>query len=237
MAIALREGHSIFIAIPVALAVGTACGLANGVLSVVLRIPTIIVTLGTYSVYRGLGLVITKAAPVSGYNLKTWFFDRVGGKDAVLHIWTSAWVMLAMCLIGWVLFSHTAFGRRVQAIGSNRQAARFSGIRIARYRILVMTLMGAIVGIASVVGLAFNRNGSPTVGQGTELSVIAATIIGGTALTGGSGSVLGAVLGAFIIAVIQNGLALLQVEPNWAIVVTGIVIIVAVTLDYLIKRR
>jgi ribose transport system permease protein len=135
------------------------------------------------------------------------------------------------------LFNHSTFGRRVQAIGSNLQAARFSGIRIPRYRIMVMTLMGLIVGIAAVTVLAFNRNGSPTVGAGNELSVIAATIIGGTALTGGSGSVLGAVLGALIIAIIQNGLALLAVTPSWATAVTGIVIIVAVTLDYLIKRR
>ena len=129
------------------------------------------------------------------------------------------------------------FGRRVQAIGSNRQAALFSGIRISRTRIMVMTLMGFIVGIAAVVALAFNRNGSPTVGVGTELGVIAATIIGGTALSGGSGSVLGAILGALIIALIQNGLALLAVPPAWSTAVTGIVIIVAVTLDYLIKRR
>jgi ribose/xylose/arabinose/galactoside ABC-type transport system permease subunit len=100
-----------------------------------------------------------------------------------------------------------------------------------------MTLMGFIVGIAAVVALAFNRNGSPTVGVGTELGVIAATIIGGTALTGGSGSVLGAILGALIIALIQNGLALLAVPPAWSVAVTGIVIIVAVTLDYFIKRR
>jgi len=237
MAILLRDGHSISEAILVCLLVASACGLANGVLSVVLRIPTIIVTLGTLSLYRGLGLVITKAAPVSGYDIKTWFFRNIGGKDPIFNVWISVWVTALIGLLGWVLFNHSAFGRRVQATGSNRQAARFSGIRIARYRIMVMTLMGFIVGIAAVTVLAFNRNGSPTVGQGTELNVIAATIIGGTALTGGSGSVLGAILGALIIALIQNGLALLHVDPSWAVAVTGMVIIVAVTLDYLIKRR
>ena len=114
--------------------------------------------------------------------------------------------MLVVGIIGWILFNRTPFGRRVQAIGSNRQAALFSGIRISRTRIMVMTLMGFIVGIAAVVALAFNRNGSPTVGVGTELGVIAATIIGGTALSGGSGSVLGAILGALIIAL----------DPEWA---------------------
>lgn len=237
MAIALRENYSIWVAIAVCMAVATLCGLLNGALSVALGIPTIIVTLGTLSLYRGLGLVVTDASPVSGYNLETWFFAWIGGRDPIFGVWISVWAMFITGVIGWILFNHTAFGRRVQAIGSNRQAALFSGIRIARTRILVMTLMGFIVGIAAVVALAFNRNGSPTVGAGTELSVIAATIIGGTALSGGSGSVLGAILGALIIALIQNGLALLAVPPAWSTAVTGIVIIVAVTLDYLIKRR
>lgn len=237
MALMLKNGHSIWLAVLVCLAIGAACGLVNGVLSVVLRIPTIIVTLGTLSLFRGLGLVVTDATPVSGYDIKTWFFTNIGGKDPYLNIWISVWVMLGVGIVAWVLFNHTAFGRRVQAIGSNLQAARFSGIRIARYRIMVMTLMGFIVGIAAVTVLAFNRNGSPTVGQGSELNVIAATIIGGTALSGGSGSILGALLGAIIIAIIQNGLALLHVTPSWATAATGVVIIVAVTLDYLIKRR
>lgn len=237
MAIALRDGYSIWVAVAVCMIAATLCGLLNGALSVALGIPTIIVTLGTLSLYRGLGLVVTEASPVSGYDHDTWFFEWIGGRDPIFGVWISVWVMAAVAVVGWLLFNRTPFGRRVQAIGSNLQAARFSGIRIARTRILVMTLMGFIVGIAAVVALAFNRNGSPTVGVGTELSVIAATIIGGTALTGGSGSVLGAVLGALIIALIQNGLALLAVPPAWSVAVTGIVIIVAVTLDYLIKRR
>ncbi len=235
MAIALRDEQHIAIAVLLGLLVATVCGLANGVLSVWLRIPTIIVTLGTLSIFRGLGLVISDASPVSGYDIRTWFFEWIGGR--ILGVWASIWVMLGVCVFGWVLYSKSTFGRRVQAIGSNLQAARFSGVRVARYRILVMALMGFIVGIAAVTVLAFNRNGSPTVGVGIELSVIAATIIGGTALTGGSGSVLGAVLGAIIIAIIQNGLALLAVSPAWSTAATGVVIIIAVALDYLIKRR
>lgn len=237
MAILVREGQPIVVAVLLGVLVAVACGFVNGVLSVVLRIPTIIVTLGTLSLYRGLGLVVTNSSPVSGYDTKTWFFEWIGGRDPIFGIWISVWVMLVVAVVGWLLFNHTAFGRRVQAIGSNLQAARFSGVRIPRYRIMVMTLMGLIVGVAAVTVLAFNRNGSPTVGTGSELQVIAATIIGGTALTGGSGSVLGAVLGAIIIALIANGLALLRIDPAWTTVITGAVIIVAVTLDYLIKRR
>jgi ribose transport system permease protein len=145
--------------------------------------------------------------------------------------------MRAVALLGWLLFTRTAFGRRVQAIGSNRQAARFSGIRISWHRVLVMTLMGFIVGVAAVMLIAFQRAGNPSSGPGQELYVIAATIIGGTALTGGSGSVPGAIVGALIVWLIQNGLTLLAVSPNWAVAATGLVIIAAVTLDYLIKRR
>ena len=237
MAYLIRDGQNIWLAVLVALAVGSLCGLVNGVLSVGLRIPTIIVTLGTLSAYKGLGLVVSEGAPVAieRDDRQGWFFQEIGGKLA--GVWTSVWVMILVALAGWILFNRAAFGRRVQAIGSNLQAARFSGIRIARYRILVMTLMGLICGIAAVVVLAFNQNGNPQTGIGIELKVIAAAIIGGTALTGGSGSVLGAIIGALIVWLIQNGLTLLHVDPNWFDVATGAVIIAAVTLDYLIKRR
>jgi ribose transport system permease protein len=144
MAIALREELPIWLAVIICMVVATLCGLTNGLLSVWLRIPTIIVTLGTLSLFRGLGLVISNATPVSGYNLETWFFEWIGGRDPIFGVWTSVWVMILVGVGGWLLFTRSAFGRRVQAIGSNLQAARFSGVRIARYRIMVMALMGFI---------------------------------------------------------------------------------------------
>ena len=235
MSVMFREGYSPVVIIPTGLLLGSLCGLANGLLAVALRIPTIIVTLGTLSIFRGFGLVISGGSPVSGYDQKQWFFRVMGAR--FLGIWMSAWAMFAVAVVGWFLFNQTAFGRRVQAIGSNRQAARYAGIRVDRYRVMVMTLMGFIVGVAAVFLLAFQRGGNPASGPGQELYVIAATIIGGTALTGGSGSVIGAVVGAIIVWLIQNGLVLLGIAPAWATVSTGAVIIVAVALDYLIKRR
>jgi ribose transport system permease protein len=235
MSVLFREGYHPALIIPAGMALATVCGLANGLLAVALRIPTIIVTLGTLSIFRGLGLVISGGSPVSGYDQTTWFFRVMGAR--FLGIWMSAWAMFGVALLGWFLFNQTAFGRRVQAIGSNRQAARYAGIRVDRYRVMVMTLMGFIVGVAAVFLLAFQRGGNPASGPGQELYVIAATIIGGTALTGGSGSVIGAVVGAMIVWLIQNGLVLLGIEPAWATVSTGAVIIIAVALDYLIKRR
>jgi len=234
-ALALRDGQPLLVVIVIGLGAGALCGFINGGLSVVLRIPTIIVTLGTLSIYRGLGLVISNAAPISKFSKENWFFT-VGGGD-ILGVPTSVVLMLVVGVLGYILYNQTAFGRRVQALGSNLQAARFSGIRIARQRILVMTLMGIIAALAGLAALAFLQSADPTTGQGFELLVIASTIIGGTALSGGSGSIPGAILGALIIAVIRNGLVLLGMSAYWGLAATGAVIIAAVALDYFIKRR
>ena len=150
---------------------------------------------------------------------------------------TSVWVMLAVGLVGYVLLDHTAFGWRVQAIGSNAQAARFSGIPLARYRIAAMTIMGLVASIAGIMELAFLQSGSPTTGQGYELYVIA---VGDNRRHGpdrrqrfGGGRNLGALL----IAVIRNGLVLLELSAYWGTVVTGAVIIAAVAIGGLVKRQ
>ena len=235
MAIALAAGQPLLLAMLLGLLIGAICGFTNGALSVILRIPTIIVTLGTLSLFRGLALVLADGKPVSNYNKDNWFFQIGGG--TILGVPTSVWGMIFVGILGFLLYNYTVFGQRVQAIGSNLQAARFSGISISRYRLLVMTLMGVIAALAAIFALAFLGAGDPQTGPGLELSVIAATIIGGTALTGGVGSIFGAIIGALIIAVIRNGLILLGVSAYWSIAATGLVIIAAVAVDYLIKRR
>ena len=234
-AIALRDGLGIPIALLIGISVGAMCGLVNGALSVLLRIPTIIVTLGTMSLFRGIALVISDASPISRFSKDHWFFDVGGGQ--VFGIPTSVIVMLLVCALGYVLFNMTPFGWRVQAIGSNATAARYSGIAIAKYRILVMTLMGSISGMAGIMALAFLQSADPTTGAGFELQVIAAAIIGGTALTGGGGSIPGAILGALLIALIANGLVLLEYNAYWGTAVTGAVIIFAVALGNLVRRK
>ena len=234
-AVALREGMPMPLAVIIGLMTGATCGLANGLLGVLLRIPAIIVTLGTMSVFRGLALVLSKATPVGHFPKDNLLFD-LGGGDA-LGLPTSVLVMLAVGLGGHVLLNHTAFGWRAQAIGSNGQAARFSGIPLDRYRVAAMTIMGLVAGIAGVMELAFLQSGSPTTGQGYELYVIASAVIGGTALTGGSGSVVGGILGALLIAVIRNGLVLLAFSAYWGTVVTGAVIIAAVAIGGWVKRQ
>ncbi len=233
-AVALREGMPMPLAVLAGLASGATCGLLNGVLGVLLRIPTIIVTLGTMSIFRGLALVWSKSTPIGNFPKDNLLFDL--GSGTVLGVPTGVWLMLIAGLVGHGVLNHTAFGWRAQAIGSNAQAARYSGIPIARYRIAAMTIMGLVASIAGIMELAFLQSGSPTTGQGYELYVIASAVIGGTALAGGSGSVVGGILGALLIAVIRNGLVLLEFSAYWGAVVTGVVIIAAVAIGGLAKK-
>jgi ribose transport system permease protein len=234
-ALAMRNGIGVETAVLMGLSLGALCGFANGTLSVLLRIPAIIITLGTMSLYRGIALVISDASPISQFPKNNAFFEVGGGQIAGIP--ASVIVMILVGAAGYVLFNMTAFGWRVQAIGSNSTAARYSGIAIAKNRILVMTLMGAVAGLAGVTALAFLQSADPTTGSGFELQVIASAILGGTALTGGSGSIPGAILGALLIALIANGLVLLEYNAYWGVAVTGAVIILAVAFGNLIRRK
>lgn len=234
-AMGLRANLPIPLALLCGLIVGALCGFLNGILSVWLRIPTIIVTLGTMSVFRGLALDLSKASPISQFSKQNFFFETVGG--AILGVPTSVIVMFLMGALGWFVLTRAVFGRRLEAMGSSPTTARLSGIPIHRYRVAVMTLNGAISALAGIIALAFLQSADPSTGPGYELWVIASVIIGGTALSGGRGSVPGAILGALIIAVIRNGLVLLQAPPYTSVTVTGVVIILAVAIDSLVKRR
>lgn len=234
-ALMLRAGLPVPVALLVGLAAGAVCGFINGGLAVLLRIPMIIVTLGSLSVYRGVALVLCNNAPISQFSKNNPFFN-VGGGD-MAGVPTSVILMLVIAVVGWVMLTRTVFGRRVQAIGGNPQSARLSGISIQRYRIGVMTLNGVIAAFAGIMALAFLQSADPSTGPGYELWVIASVIIGGTALSGGYGSVPGAILGALIIYVIRNGLVLLGAPSNTDTAVTGGAIIVAVAIDSFVRRR
>jgi ribose transport system permease protein len=235
MALALRAGVPIPLALLIGLATGALCGLINGLLAVSLRIPMIIVTLGTLSVYRGVALILCQAAPISQFPKDNGFFNVGGG--AILGIPTSVVVMLLLGIAGGIFLKRSVFGRHIEAMGSNPISARLSGLSLNRIRVLVMTLNGTIAALAGVMALAFLQSADPSNGVGFELWVIASVIIGGTALSGGHGSVLGAILGALIIAVIRNGLVLLGASTYAGTAVTGAVIILAVAIDSLVKRR
>jgi len=199
------------------------------------RIPIIIVTLGTLTAYRGLATVVTNSQSINGLPLDSSFFEVLGGD--VLTIPTSVWIVVFVGVILTVTFRRTPFGARVRAIGSNEAAARFSGINVNRTRLQALMLVGALCGLSGVLALAYFQGADPTLGGGLELQVIAATIIGGTAITGGTGSVPGALIGAMVIATISAGLVYFTVSPSWSGVVTGATILVAVSADGIVRLR
>jgi ribose transport system permease protein len=233
-ALALRAHLPLPVALLIGLATGALCGFVNGGLAVLLRIPTIIVTLGTLNVYRGLALVFSNASPISQFPKDSPFFTIGGG--AILGIPASVVLMLVVGVLGWIAITRSIYGRRIEAMGSSPNTARLSGIPVNRYRIAVMTLNGVIAALAGIIALAFLQSADPSTGPGFELWVIASVIIGGTALSGGHGSVPGAILGALIIAVIRNGLVLLGASTYAGTAVTGAVIILAVAIDSFVKR-
>jgi ribose transport system permease protein len=220
----------------VAVAFGALLGLVNGVLSVRLRIPVIIITLGTLSAFRGLSLVVNESRAVVPADKSSAFFTIFDAKVLGLVPGVAiAFVLLAVALH--VLLHHTRFGYRVQAMGSNPDAARLAGIATDRTRITVLVLMGAIAGLSGAMFLGFRDAIDPVTGGDYLLPVVAAVIIGGTPLSGGRGTILGTVIGALIIQVITTGILFLGVDVKWSTFVTGAVIIVAVAVDQLVRRQ
>jgi ribose transport system permease protein len=216
-------------------ATGMVLGAINGFVVNTFRIPVIIVTLGSLTLFGGLSTVWTDSQPVSGLPMTSSFFTVLGGD--LLGIPVSIWVVLAMGVLLTLVFRRTPFGARVRAIGSNPVAARYSGIRVDRTRMQVLVLVGALCGLAAALNLAYQQGADPTLGRGLELGVIAATIIGGTAVTGGDGTVPGALAGALIISTITGGLVYFSIGPNWTGIVTGATLVIAVSADGVLRRR
>jgi len=214
---------------------GAALGGLNGLLATAFRIPVIIVTLGTLSMYRGLVTVISNSQPVGGLPVTTSFFTTAG--EDLLGVPAAGWVVIVLGIVLTVVFTRTRFGAMVRAVGSNVQAARYMGIPAQRIRLYALIMVGALCGLSGVLSLAFFQGADPTIGIGFELQAIAAAIIGGTAVSGGTGTVPGALLGALIVAVINSGLVFFSVPANWSDFITGGVILVAVGSDALLRRR
>jgi len=234
-AIAVRDGVDPWLGGVICIALGAALGAVNGLLANALRIPVIIITLGTLSAYRGLGLIVSHSGSVGGQPLHDSFYRVVGG--SYLRVPASVWMFVFATIVLSILFAKTRYGFAVRAIGANREAARLSGYPVGRIRLLTTTLVGILAGLSGAMTLAFFGAADPNLGIGYELQVIASAIIGGTAITGGSGSVVGAFMGALIISVIGAGLIQFGVSSEWSVFVTGVIIVGAVSFDALVRRR
>jgi ribose transport system permease protein len=234
-ALLMKHGMNPWIAALVGIALGGAMGLLNAILVQVITIPAIVATLATLSMFRGLALALSDGQQVTGLPLHNSFFQKLGG--TTLGLPTSVWIMIITAIVLTGVLRLTPFGYRVRSIGSNPEAATFSGISIPRVRVQALVLMGALAGLAGMLGLAFFESGDPNIGTGFELQAIAAAIIGGTPLRGGSATVIGAVVGAILLSVVNSGLVYFNVPVNWSAFATGAVILLAVSLDSLVRRR
>ena len=210
------------------LGIGMICGLLNGVISAYWGLPSFIITLGMLNIARGAGLQVSNAETIYAFPLAFEEFGSmlIGGVPVVFI------VALVMTLIAWFVLNRTVFGRLLYGIGNNEEAVRLAGHPVFWYKVIAFSISGLAAGFAAIIYMARLNIASPIAGIGFELNAIAAVIIGGTSLAGGRGSVIGTLLGAFIIGVLANGLILMGLSDFLRQMITGVVIIVAVILDH-----
>jgi ribose/xylose/arabinose/galactoside ABC-type transport system permease subunit len=219
---------AVLVGILVTVGVGILGGLLNGSMIVGFGVHPFIITLGTMAIYRGIAFVQTNGQSIGGFPEEFRSFVR---QELNGLIWVPLVVMLIVTVIGGIFLSQTALGRKIYAIGGNETASRYSGIRVGLVKILVYTVSGLSAGIAAVLSLGYYGAGASGDGQGYELNVIAAGVVGGASLIGGKGTALGALLGAVILQMISNGLVILNIPQNYSNIVIGMVVIAAVLFD------
>jgi ribose/xylose/arabinose/galactoside ABC-type transport system permease subunit len=221
------------------LGVASVCGLLNGGMIVSLKVHPFIITLGTMAIFRGIAFVITKGQSIGEFPeaFRTLVRWEVGEGLSLVPLG----IMVLVAVIGGIYLSRQSAGRRVYAIGGNELASRFSGIRIELVKLSVYFFAGLTAGIAAVLSLGYYGGATSGDGQGYELNVIAASVVGGASLSGGKGSALGALLGALIIQMISSGIVILGIDQNYSQIIIGSVVIIAVLLDqfnnWLARRR
>ncbi|CAM2901735.1 MULTISPECIES: ABC transporter permease [Streptomyces] len=225
------QGMPDFLGVVLAILTGTVCGLLNGVLISYGKLPPFIATLAMLSAARGLAQVVSEGNPVLLPDSLSWIGKTIGEWLPVPVI-----VMLLMGLVAAVVLARTYSGRAMYAIGGNEEAAHLSGIRVRRQKLVIYTLVGTFAAVAGIVLASRLASAQPNAATGYELDAIAAVVIGGASLAGGVGKASGTLIGALILAVLRNGLNLLDVSAFWQQVVIGVVIALAVLLDTLRRR-
>ena len=223
---ATQHGVPVFLAVILAIATGIAAGLVNGFLIAYGKLPPFIATLAMLSVARGLSLVISQGSPIAFPDSVSHLGDTLGGWLPVPVL-----VMIVMGLVAAFILGRTYIGRSMYAIGGNEEAARLSGLRVSRQKLAIYALSGVFAAAAGIVLASRLSSAQPQAADGYELDAIAAVVIGGASLAGGTGKASGTLIGALILAVLRNGLNLLSVSAFWQQVVIGVVIALAVLLD------
>lgn len=233
MASALRAGVPLPLALLAGAGTGLLCGLVNGLLVATGHLPPFISTLGMMSVARGAALVFTEGRSISGFSESFRYF--ASGK--ILHLPMPVIIMLTVYLIAHIVLAKTKLGRYAYAMGGNEDATVLSGVNVRLYKCVIYSLCGLSSGVAAIILTARLNSAQPIAGIMYELDAIAATVIGGTSLMGGEGTVWGTLVGALIMGVLRNGLTLLGISSFVQQIVIGSVIILAVLLDMLLKVK
>ncbi len=220
---------------------GALCGLVNGTVISRMKVPPFVATLGMFYITKGLSLVISGLRPIyfdieSGYQ-NISMGSILGSIFPGFDIPNAVLILFGAAIVASLILGKTVLGRYTFAIGSNEEATRLSGVNVAAWKTAVYTLCGMFAGLGGVMMAARLNSAQPALGSGYELDAIAAAVIGGTSLAGGEGTILGTIIGAFVISTLANGLRILSVPQEWQTVFTGAILILAVYLDVLRRRR
>ncbi len=241
-AVLMSMGLSIVLSVVIALSVGVLVGLANGVLSTYFRIPSLIATLGMLNVIRGASLMMTGGLPIAltervtqDPGLPNFLFLGSGKLLGIIPSLVIAFIII--CFVGYLIYRKTILGFHMRAVGGNAAAAIVAGINARKVKIIAFAILGLLSAFGGILNFAFLANVQGTMGEGLELNVIAATIIGGASLKGGEGSILGTILGVLIIGILRNGLILIGVSAFLQITLIGVIIIGAVAIDMWTNKR
>jgi ribose transport system permease protein len=231
VAFLLNAGYPIAVALPLTLVVGMVFGTASGLIITKGGVQPFIATFVALTLVRGATLVFTDGRPINaGAGSVADDFSFLG-QGYFLGIPLPVLIMAAIIVIVWYVLTQTRYGRYVYALGGNEKAAHLSGLRTDRIKIIVYSISGLLSALAGVILTSRLSSAQPTAGNGYELDAIAAVVIGGTSLAGGRGSIVGTLIGALIIGVLNNALNLLNVSAYYQMIAKGLVILVAVLLD------
>jgi ribose transport system permease protein len=234
-------GLPMWVGVLAAIATGAVSGVVSGTLIAKMKIPPFIATLGMMMLLKGLSLVVSGTKPIYFNNTDNFSMisqdSLIGDFAPSLPIPNAVLILFVLAIIASLVLTRTALGRYTFALGSNEEAVRLSGVNVDRWKISVYGLGGAICGVAGLLIASRLNSAQPALGQGYELDAIAAVVIGGTSLSGGTGTILGTIIGAFIMSVLTNGLRILSVAQEWQTVVTGVIIILAVYADILRRKK
>lgn len=229
----ISDGMNLGLAVLLAFTLGALFGLLNGLIIAYTNMPPFVVTLATQNIARGIVNVYANGQPISARN-PVFNFLGVGYFLGIPLPVIYSFVLLAVMIL---ILGRSKFGRQLYAVGGNEEAARFSGINIKKVKIIVYTLCGALASFSGIILAARMYSGQPTAGDGFELDAIAASVLGGVSFSGGVGKLGGTIIGVLVLGVLTNGLNLLNINSFWQYIIKGIIILLAVYLDILKKRR